>query len=297
MILTDWICMKALLEKLAPTADSSFKLYEFRYPYYPTPWHFHPEYELVLITKSYGQRIVGNHVGDFTEGDLVLIGPNLPHVYRNAPEYLEPNSTLLAESIVVHFLPDFLGVNFWNSIEMAPVRTILHRSAVGLQITGAVRERVVAVLVALSSVKGMRRLLALLDLLMQLAEAPESELVPLSTEPIEGSNPGEDEKLNRVLTYIAQHYQQPITLTELADLLSMSIPSVCRFFKKRTRKSIVQFTNEVRVSHACRLLLDSSRGIAQVAYESGFNNISNFNRQFREIKSMSPQGFRKVVGK
>jgi AraC-like DNA-binding protein len=288
--------VKALLEKLPPTANSSFKLYEFSYAYYPTPWHYHPEYELVLVTQSHGQRIVGNHIGEFSEGDLVLIGPNLPHVYRNPSEYYEqPNSTLKAESIVIHFLPDFLGEAFWESVEMAPVRAVMQRSVVGLQVTGAVRERVADGLVRLSS-QGMRRLLALLDLFTQLAESPE-ELVPLSTEPIEGSNPTEDEKLNRVMTYIAQHFQRPITLTELAELIHMSVPSVCRFFKKRTRKSIVQFTNELRISHACRLLLDPSRGIAQAAYESGFNNISNFNRQFREIKAMSPNEFRKALGK
>lgn len=288
--------MKALLEKLAPTANSSFKLYEFRYTYYPTPWHYHPEYELVLVTQSHGQRIVGNHIGEFAEGDLVLIGPNLPHVYRNPPDYYEPDVKLKAESIVVHFLPDFLGEPFWESTEMGPLRAMLHRSGVGLQVTGAVRERVAEGLVQLLSLQGMRRLLSLLDLLTQLAESPDG-LVPLSTEPIEGSNPTEDEKLNRVMTYIAQHYQRPITLTELADLIHMSIPSVCRFFKKRTRKSIVQFTNELRISHACRLLLDPGRGIAQVAYDSGFNNISNFNRQFREIKSMSPNEFRKAISK
>lgn len=286
--------MKALLEKLPPTADSSFKLYEFSYAYYPTPWHYHPEYELVLVTKSHGQRIVGNHVGDFSEGDLVLIGPNLPHVYRNAPEYLAPDSALMAESIVVHFLPDFLGSTFWNSVEMAPVRAVMHRSGVGLQVTGAVRERVAKGLVKLSSLDGMRRLLSLLDLLTQLAESL-NELIPLSTEPIEGSNPTEDEKLNRVLTFLSENYHRQITLAELADLISMSIPSVCRFFKKRTRKSIVQFTNELRISHACRLLLDPSKGVAQVAYDSGFNNISNFNRQFRDLKGMSPLAFRKAV--
>lgn len=283
--------MKALLEKLAPSDESSFKLYSFSYAYYPTPWHYHPDVELVLVTKSRGKRIIGNHIADFTDGDLVLIGPNLPHTYRNGAEYYEPDSGLKAESIVVHFLPDFLGAGFWNSPEMASVRALVHRSAVGLAVTGPTRNSVARQLPVLFEKHGMHRLISFLSILTQLAES--ADLVPLSTQPIEGTNPAEDEKLNRMMAYISQHFQRQITLPELADEVSMSVPSVCRFFKKRTRKTPIEFINELKVSHACQLLMQPGLTISEIAFDSGFNNLSNFNRQFRLVKGVNPQEFRR----
>lgn len=291
--------MKALLEMLAPTDDSSFKLYNFSYPYYPTPWHYHPDIELVLVTQSRGKRIIGNHIADFMEGDLVLMGPNLPHTYRNDPDYYAPDSGLKAESIVVHFLPEFLGQTFWNSPEMAPVRALIQRAAVGLAIVGQTRATVVDQLPRLFTLHGMHRLMGLLGILTQLAEqnaAHSPDLIPLSTQPIEGSNPTEDEKLNRMVSYIAQHFQRQITLSELADEVSMSVPSVCRFFKKRTRKTPIEFINELKISHACQLLIQPNLTISEIAYASGFNNLSNFNRQFRFVKGLNPQEFRRQFG-
>ncbi|GAB2570649.1 AraC family transcriptional regulator [Spirosoma areae] len=288
--------MKALLEKLAPSDDSSFKLYQFSYRYYPTPWHYHPDIELVLVTKSSGKRIIGNHITDFTNGDLALIGPSLPHIYRNDEVYYEPDSTLVAESIVIHFLPHFLGEPFWQSPEMAPVRALVQRAAVGLSITGATRDTVAQQLVGLFEQHGMQRLVGFLTIMTLLAErsiALSNDLMPLSTQPIEGNNPEEDEKLTRIMTFISKHAKRQITLDELASEVSMSVPSVCRFFKKRTRKTPIEFINELKISRACSLLMQSGKTISEIAYDSGFNNLSNFNRQFRSVKGVNPQEFRR----
>ena len=285
--------MKALLEKLPATERSSFKLYNFNYPYFPTPWHFHPEYELVLVVKSHGQRIIGNGIGDFTDGDLVFIGANVPHIYRNDSVFYQHSADHQAESVIVHFLEDFLGMPFMELQEMAPVRQLFQRAALGLEILGPTKDYVIARMMELSQLEGMRRLLHLLDILTTLAES--SHLRTLSTQIIEGSNPVETEKVSLVFDYISQHYQRRIALREIADLMNMSVPSVCRFIKRRTHKTLVNLINELRISHACQLLTDTNLSIIEICYDCGFQNLSNFNRQFRLLKNSNPQTFRKQL--
>lgn len=285
--------MKALLEKLPATERSSFKLYNFHFPYFPTPWHFHPEYELVLVVKSYGQRIIGNGVGDFADGDLVFIGANVPHIYRNDSVFYQNSPDHQAESVIVHFLEDFLGEAFMELQEMAPIRQLFQRAALGLEILGPTKEYVMARMLEMSQQEGMRRLLLLLDILTTLAESP--HLRTLSTQIIEGSNPVESEKVSLVFDYISRNYQRRIALSEIADLMNMSVPSVCRFIKRRTHKTLVNLINELRISHACKLLTDTNLSIIEICYECGFQNLSNFNRQFRLIKNSNPQTFRKQL--
>jgi AraC-like DNA-binding protein len=285
--------MKALLEKLPATERSSFKLYNFNYPYFPTPWHFHPEYELVLVVKSHGQRIIGNGIGDFTDGDLVFIGANVPHIYRNDSVFYQHSADHRAESVIVHFLEDFLGESFMELQEMIPVRQLFQRAALGLEIFGPTKDYVIARMLEMSQQEGMRRLILLLDILTTLAESP--HLLTLSTQIIEGSNPVESEKVSQVFDYISQHYQRRIALREIADLMNMSVPSVCRFIKRRTHKTLVNLINELRISHACQLLTDTNLSIIEICYDCGFQNLSNFNRQFRFLKHSNPQTFRKQL--
>ncbi|QHW00136.1 AraC family transcriptional regulator [Spirosoma endbachense] len=285
--------MKALLEKLPATERSSFKLYNFNFPYFPTPWHFHPEYELVLVVKSHGQRIIGNGIGDFTDGDLVFIGANVPHIYRNDSVFYQQSADHRAESVIVHFLEDFLGEPFMELQEMIPIRQLFQRAALGLEILGPTKDYVIARMMEMSQQEGMRRLLLLLDILTTLAES--SHLRALSTQIIEGSNPVESEKVSLVFDYISQHYQRRIALREIADLMNMSVPSVCRFIKRRTHKTLINLINELRISHACKLLTDTNLSIIEICYDCGFQNLSNFNRQFRLLKNSNPQTFRKQL--
>lgn len=285
--------MKALLEKLPATDRSSFKLYNFKFPYFPAPWHFHPEYELVLVVKSHGQRIIGNAIGDFADGDLVFIGANVPHIYRNDAVFYQNDPALHAESVIVHFLEDFLGEDFIGIPEMEPVRQLFQRAAQGLEILGPTKEYVTGRLMVLAEQQGMHRLLTLLDILRTLSESP--HLKPVSGEIIEGSNPVESEKLSIVFDFIATNYHRKIVLSEIADLLNMSIPSVCRFIKRRTHKTLINLINELRVNRACHLLSDTNRTILEICYECGFQNLSNFNRQFRLFRKVNPQTFRKQI--
>lgn len=275
---------------------NSFVLQKDSYPYYPTPWHYHPEYELVLVVKSSGMRTVGDHNEHFTDGDLVFLGPNLPHSYQNDSIYYQDDSSLKAEAIVIHFKEDFLGKDFFNLPEMIQVVQLFNKAKYGIKITGNTRQQISDIMLQMHTVNGHKRILQLLSILEILSTSDEIELL---------TNPGfvqqhlvsYDDRITKVHEYIMKNFQKDISLAEVAEIANMSIPSFCRLFKSSTRKAFSNFVNEIRVGHACRLLLEDRESIAQICYKSGFNNMSNFNRQFKRLKERSPLQYRQRVSR
>jgi AraC-like DNA-binding protein len=288
--------MKLLLEKLTLEPKYSFVLQKDVYPYYPTPWHYHPEYELVLVVKSTGQRIVGDHVDNFSDGDLVFMGPNLPHVYNNDSIYYEGHKDLKAEAIVIHFREDFLGKDFFKVPEMMPVMQLLERSQCGMKIMGKTRKVVAAKMQDLLKMRGPSRLIHLLSTLEILATSEEYRLLA-SPGFVNKYNTSGTERMTKVYDYIMNHFKEDIRLEEVAEISNMTAPSFCRFFKACTRKNFSRFLNEIRIGYACKLLQEGHFSIAEICYESGFNNLSNFNRQFKKIMDKSPLEYRKAQGK
>ncbi|NRF40164.1 AraC family transcriptional regulator [Pedobacter foliorum] len=288
--------MKPLHEKLILEPKNSFVLQKDIYPYYPTPWHYHPEYELVLVVKSSGMRTVGDHNEHFTDGDLVFLGPNLPHSYQNDAIYYRDDSSLKAEAIVIHFKEDFLGKDFFNLPEMIQVVQLFNKAKYGIKITGNTRQQISDIMLQMHTVTGHKKILQLLSILEILSNSDEIELL---------SNPGfvqqhlvsDDDRITKVHEYIMKNFQKDISLSEVAEIANMSIPSFCRLFKSSTRKAFSNFVNEIRVGHACRLLLEDRESIAQICYKSGFNNMSNFNRQFKRLKERSPLQYRQSVSR
>jgi len=286
--------MKALHEKLILEPKNSFVLQKDNYPYYPTPWHYHPEYELVLVVKSTGIRIVGDHEERFSDGDLVFMGPNLPHAYQNDPIYYQGDPSLRAEAIVIHFKEDFLGKDFFSLPEMIHVNQLFHKAKFGIKILGHSRQQVSAMMYDMYRLNGHQRIIRLLSILEMLSASEELQLL---------ANPGfvrqhsvsDNDRITRVNEYIMRNFQKDISLAEVAEIANMSVPSFCRFFKASTRKAFSNFLNEVRIGHACKLLLEDRDNISSICYESGFNNMSNFNRQFKKLKAKSPLQYRQRV--
>ena len=288
--------MKLLLEKLTLEPKYSFVLQKDVYPYYPTPWHYHPEYELVLVVKSTGQRIVGDHVENFSDGDLVFMGPNLPHVYNNDSIYYEGHEDLKAEAIVIHFKEDFLGKYFFKVPEMMPVLKLFERSQCGMKITGKTRETVAGKMHKMLEMKGPSRLIHLLSALEILASSEEYSLLA-SPGFVNKYNTSGTERMTKVYDYIMNRFKEDVRLEEVAVIANMTGPAFCRFFKTCTRKNFSRFLNEIRIGFACKLLQEGRFSIAEICYESGFNNLSNFNRQFKKIMKKSPLEYRKEQGK
>lgn len=284
--------MQPVLEYLPRNSGESFVTRYFNYTYYPTPWHFHPEYEIVLVTESTGRRFIGDQISRFEPGDMVLLGPYLPHTYQNDPEYLNENPVLRAKSIVVHFREDTFGDNFFTLPEAQRIVTLLARSVKGLEISGKTNDLISQKLHELIDAKAMHRWVLLVDILDILSKS--QDLRPICTNIITGQNKTETDRMSRILDFVNKSYNRDITLAEVAALANMAENSFSRYFSQRTRKSFTSYVNEVRLSHASKLLIETNKNITDICFESGFNNLSNFNRQFRAVYNNNPVSFRKV---
>ena len=286
--------MKPRLEKLTLEPKYSFILQQDKYPYYPTPWHYHPELELVLVVKSSGQRTVGDHMDSFTDGDLVLLGPNLPHAYQNDPAYYQGDPALTAEAIVIHFRQEFLGKDFFNLPEMIPVSQLFEKARFGIQILGDTRRQVAAIMQDMPPLNGHRRITHLLHILELLSVSEEYQLLA-SPGFVQHYGVTGTDRIARVHEYILTNFRKDIALADAAEVANMSIPTFCRSFKACTRKSFSHFLNDVRVGYACKLLLEDQYNVSRICYESGFNNMSNFNLQFRKITGKSPLQYKQRI--
>jgi AraC-like DNA-binding protein len=284
--------MKPVLEHLPKHAEESFVVKDFSYNYYPTPWHFHPEYEIVLVTESTGKRFIGDNISNFRTGDLALIGPNLPHLYRNDADYYKKKSTLKARSIVVHFLESSLGDGFFDLPETKKIKQLLTKSVKGLDITGATHKTVTDKLMELVKLEGFARYLKLLEILHVMAESKDYKFI--SGGNVIGLNEKESERMDTVMKFILTNFGSNITLADAAKVANMAENSFSRFFKQRTRKTFTNYVIELRLNHAAKLLIENNMPIVDICYECGFNNLSNFHRYFRMMHSISPLNYRKL---
>ena len=282
--------MKPQLHKLPFSSDASFLYKTLECPYFPNPWHFHKEYELVLINKSRGTRFIGDKVSNFKEGDLSLIGSNIPHLFRNSEEYYSKNSRLKANSVFIHFTKDFLGLNFFDIPEMKQVVKVLEKSSLALEIHGKSKKHIKNKLIEMKDQKPPERLVSLLEILLHLAYSSEHKTVLSSG--FSANNSGDTERINKVFEFIMKNYTEEIYVQEIASKLNMSVPSFSRYFKHHARKTFSDYVTEIRIGHACRLLMENNHSISEISYQSGFENLSNFYRHFKKIVGVIPKEYK-----
>ena len=277
--------MRPQIQKIPLSEQSSFMADRFYTPYFETPWHYHPEYEMVLVLEGRGKRFIGNNIADYEPGDVCFIGSNLPHLYR------KDDADAVGGSLVIHFLEDFLGKEFRSIPEMQKIKMLFDRSLMGIQVNGDTRKKMSELMNMMTQVQGMNRLIILLQLLNLLADSDEYEL--LSSPEIKGQNKDDSDRLNRVFDYVMRNFKENISVEDIARLANMSYSGFCRYFKTRTKKKFTHFVNEIRVGHACRRLVETDLSVESVCFESGFNNKSNFMDQFRKIVKCTPYQFKK----
>lgn len=287
--------MKPQFLKIAPSADASINLYEQDVPYFATPWHYHPEHEIVLIKKSVGKKYVGSNISDFGPDDLCMIGSLLPHFYKNTPAYYEEGSGLEASSYVIHFREDCFGESFWSLPEMMSVRDLLLRSKKGLQFGDNVAFQAKPLLAELFSESSIPKVVAFLKVIHLLSTT--TDYTYLNENSIELRNESDSDRIKRVYEYVIQHFREEICLKDAAQLANMSESAFSRYFKKRTRLTFSNFLTGVRLDYACLRLRETEKSIAEIAFESGFNNLSNFNRQFKLSKKMTPFAYKNTYKK
>lgn len=277
-----------LLERRNPF-DRSFVSAKHSYPHFLNVWHYHPELELVYILESTGTRFIGDSIKPFVPGDLVLIGEALPHMWQNDPVYFEKDSGLKAEAITLHFRKDFAGADFLQIPEMLQIQQLLDRAGQGI-VFQEINEEIKEMMLAIHQAEGFQRLHLLMLMLHKLAQCTDYEL--LSTQGF--THPGEksgDLRIDKVYSFTFNNFRRNISLEEVADVANLNPTAFCRFFKKHTKKNYSKFLNEIRIGYACKLLLEEQHNISEVGYESGFNNLSNFNRQFKGMMGISPSQY------
>ena len=276
--------MKAHIQRLPLSENSSFIADTFVTPYFETPWHYHTEYELVLSIKGQGTRFVGNHISGYKEGNITFIGPDVPHMFR------KENAEEEGGSLVIHFREDFLGTPFIQAPEMQKIVPLFRRAMMGLNITGNTAIQVSERMYHLLDLQGMDRLMMLFSILNILAQSTEMEM--LSSDEVIGQNRRDSDRLNKVFDYVMTNFRSEIKLEEIADIVHMSYSGFCRYFKNRTKKNFTHFVNEVRIGYSCKLLLEKDVSVASACYDAGFNNLANFNEQFKKILKVTPYQFK-----
>ncbi|NQX40890.1 AraC-type DNA-binding protein [Pedobacter steynii] len=247
----------------------------------------HINFEIVLLENCCGKRFVGDHIQDFEGTELILLGSYLPHCwqYYNAiDEQINP------QAIVVHFFPDFLGKELLDKPEAQHLHHLFTNAAKGIQFSGATVTRARSILHQMLFETGLSRVALMLQLLDLLAQSDTYRtLSSPSFNIIENS--AEANKINRVFDYIFKNFTEDISLHDVAAIIPMSTAAFCRFFKLKTNRTLVDFIKEIRVGHAAKLLMEGNHNVTETCYKSGYNNISNFNKHFKEVKGLSPRDF------
>ncbi|WP_026815231.1 AraC family transcriptional regulator [Arenibacter certesii] len=262
-------------------------------PYFNPNWHFHPEFQISIIAEGKGTRFVGDHVQSFEKGDLVITGPNLPHLWRSDDAYFEKDSDLTTRGLVIYFDNELLSESLLEKEEFYNINKLVENSVRGMEFYGETRQKVNQLMPEIAEERGFSRIMKLLEILDILANSEEYNL--LASPGYVNVFKGDDaEKMQIVYDYVMDNFKTKISLEEIASLLNMTPTSFCRYFKPRANKTFTRFVNEIRIGHARKLLLEDNFNISQISYECGFNALSNFNRQFKSIVKMSPHEFRKL---
>lgn len=248
-------------------------------------WHYHPEIELVYVNGGSGKRQIGSHVSYFRDGDLILIGSNLPHCG------FTDKATGNSSETVIQMKPDFLGNDFFSIPEMANIQKLLTVCKSGIAFSGRTKRKVGEKMEIMEHQTDFQQLLSILNILNELSSSQELQVLNAEGFSLQ-TEIKDNDRINVVFNHVKANFKEDISLDVIADLVSMTVPSFCRYFKKITNKTFVQFVNEYRLVHASKLLAEQTMNITEVCYESGFNNFSHFNKSFKAFTGQNPSEYR-----
>jgi len=286
--------MKSYLIEVPKKAEVSFQVLDYSKPYFHNPIHYHSALELTLITSGEGTRFVGDSIESFFEGDLVLLGSNLPHQWKNNMQHHEIKAKSDSKAIVIHFQEDCFGREFFLKNEAQKILTLLQNAKRGLKITGETKLKIVKKMHTMLKEKGFQRTLTLLQMLDIISNS--IDLIPLASYTYRILNKNSEiEKLDDIYEYVLNNITSKITLSDISSKFHMSRTGFCRYFKRHTQKTFSKFVLEARISMACQMLHDTKLNMSQIAYESGFNQLSFFSREFKNIKGITPLKYRNQI--
>ncbi len=274
---------------------SSFKLESQSYANFLKIWHYHPELELVIILESTGTRFVGDNIDKFEVGEIILIGKNLPHLWLNDKLYFEGNPDLMAKAHVIHFHENFAG-DLFKIPEMSSINKLLERAQRGIKFNKDSSDAIIEKVNKMFEARGYERLMIFISVLRELSKSKDYQLLSSSSY-VDSFQEIHNSKMARIHGYIMNNFKEDISLEKVANFANMNPSSFSRYFKHYQKKTFIQYLNEVRIGYACKLLIENNYTVAGVCFEAGFNNVSNFNRQFKLLKNISPTEYIKQYSK
>lgn len=247
----------------------------------------HVNFEIALIENCSGKRFIGDHIRDFDSSELVLLGSYLPHCWQY---YKATDPMIQPQAIVIHFFPDFLGKQLLEKPEAKKLNELFEKAQRGILFSGDTISRSKMIMQQMLFETGLGRAALMLRLLDILAQSSSYEILSSPYfNAIESSN--ESNKINKVFEYIFQNFREEIALQDVARLVPLSSAAFCRFFKAKTNRTLIDFVKEIRIGNAAKLLLEGNHNVTEACYDSGYNNLSNFNKHFKEVKGLSPTEF------
>jgi AraC-like DNA-binding protein len=277
--------MRTLLQKIHVEEHYSFACRTYTTPQFETNWHKHEEYELILITEGHGTALIGDFVGDYTAGDIFLLGSGLPHWFR------KNRKNSIGSAVVLHFRKDCWGAPFLQTPEMKSIKKLLESDNNGISLQKKLQKNISLLLPQVEKTTGISRICLLLNCLQQIADSKQYNILTKGFNT--GARKSENTVIEKIFTWTFNHFLENITLTEAAAVAGMSIPSFCRFFKRNIKKSYFDFLKELRIGHACKLLRETNNPILDICYASGYNSWANFSKQFKQLKQMAPGTYRR----
>ena len=284
--------MRPAIHKSAIPDSQIFVVRDLKEKHFDPVWHAHSEYQLFVVLQGTGTRFIGDSIRSFKPGELILTGPHLPHLWRSDEKYFRKNQTLATKGIVVYLDEHFLGQNMMDKVELQRLKLLFHKSMRGLEFYGHHKQQVIELLKELLLLDGLRSLIQLLRILDILATTKEYHYI--SSRHYSGDiKEHEKDRLNKVYEYIIKNYRSKIPLEKMADMLHMTPTSFSRYFSMKNNKTYSRFIAEIRVKHACELLTETDMSVAEICYECGFNTLSNFNKQFKDIMDKKPTGYKR----
>ncbi|HLS95834.1 AraC-like DNA-binding protein [Sphingobacterium allocomposti] len=285
--------MKPLYRKLPAKLESSFSARHDIMPNFGNVWHYHEELELHYTIRGEGVRFIGDNISTFSPGEIILVGEKLSHAWRCKEEYYQNNPDYNIEAIVLQFLPDCLGRPLLQLPESYLLPKLFERAKSGLIVKGRTKDAVAELMHDCVKENGLGKIIALLQILKILAESDECETIVKTKTTFHQSNEADNIRLNNIFNHTHAHYKENITLEEVANIANLSVTSFCRYFKTMTRKTYYDFLVEIRISHACRLLVENKLPTEVICFECGFNNVSNFYRHFKKVMGLTPLEYKK----
>jgi len=258
--------------------------------YFFDKWHYHSVLELVYILKGEGVRFVGDNISRFESGDLVLLGVNLPHVWKSDEKYFDGTIKNKVSAIVLHFPINYLGESMWELPEFSEIKELLSGASRGIVFDVGSKHPVKKYIRKMLHQPPLEQLMTLTALLNEMLKVEKQKILS-GVQFAENYNSNKSKRIDRVYDFVLKNFEHDVKVDNAAELVHMTTASFCRFFKQKTGKTFSEFTNEVRIRYACRLLTEGELSVSEVCFKCGYKSLSYFNRKFKSIVGINPSSF------